>query len=145
MYGAFEDFYLKFLREQEEVQKVKFYSKEEFINIHINKKKYVRYCEAIMNKNGELAYVNPSHTYTLMDIVGKSRREVNEMIPVYESPIDWLIEYTGCVAIWFDFIKVPKIGLNEEQKETLKFLINNKIIEENIRILREDYLDELEE
>lgn len=100
----------------------------EFIQTH----KHICYCEIIVSQDGEIHNICPSHTETLLRIVmkrlGKTREEVYDMIPIYASPLHWLVEYTGDVAIWYGYAVVPP-NISQEQKNVIKMLQNNSIID----------------
>lgn len=96
---------------------------EEFISNH----KYVNYCEAIIYRDGTISYVKPSHIQTLIIETGMSEEEIYDLMPITASPIEWLISYTGCIAVWYDFIKTPK-NITKEQIDTINKLVEGKVI-----------------
>lgn len=99
----------------------------------IKQHNHIRYCEAIILPNGDIEYANPSHTYKLCEIYdsSKSIKEINSIIPLQCSPIDWLCRECQCVAVWYNMImydyKFQKI--TEQQKDSIKALIDNKVID----------------
>lgn len=99
---------------------------------------YIQYCEAIIYPDGEIEYANPSHVEALLRITGENRKVIDDKMPITASPIFWLIQYTKCVALWYDgYIQTELI--TEEQKATIQKLQKHKIIKiEWNRVLRKD-------
>lgn len=102
----------------------------------MNVKDYIKqhddkcYCEAIIYPNGDIEDAIPGHTYKLMSITNKSNKELNELIPNIAAPLDWLLGYTGCIAIWHNFFKYYSITL--EQLNTIQELVNHNILSNGI-------------
>lgn len=94
----------------------------------IKEHNHIRYCEAIIDKNGLIAYVNPSHQKTLIKETGIPEEEIWNMIPYSANPIEWLINKTGCICVWYNYILAPK-EITSAQKRTLKLLIKHKKID----------------
>ncbi|GAA0071739.1 hypothetical protein UT300003_32640 [Clostridium sardiniense] len=107
--------------------KDEFLDVEEFIENH----RHINYCEAIINKNGKVCYVKPSHTYTLERMSGIDRNILyKEKISIYDSPLHWLLNYNKAIAIWSNgFIsnKEP----TKESVDALKKLIEAELVREN--------------
>lgn len=95
---------------------------KEYIEQHTDK----NYCEAVIYPNGDIEDAIPGHTYKLMSITNKSGKELNKLIPNTAAPLDWLLEYTECVCIWYDFFKYD--SLTNEQLNTIQELVNNNIL-----------------
>lgn len=76
---------------------------EDFIKEH----KHICYCEALIYPDGDITYAVPSHQQALMRIIGKNIEELWDIIPHTASPYEWLIDYTKCIAIWYDGFKAP--------------------------------------
>lgn len=93
----------------------------------IREHKHINYCEAIIDKNGLVEYAEPSHLMTLCKEYGKSKEEIDKEMSITASPLEWLVEKTGCVAIWWNYCVIPK-SLNEVQKEVIKELIKSEIV-----------------
>lgn len=70
---------------------------QEFIAQH----KYKNYCEIVISPTGDIEYAIPSHQYKMMAVSGKSREELNQIIPRRAAPLHWLIEYTGYGVCWY--------------------------------------------
>lgn len=96
---------------------------DDFIKNH----KYINYCEAIIYKDGYIEYASPSHVEALIKITGESRDAIYDKMPVTASPIIWLIEYTGCIAVYTNGCIKPKI-CTEEQEIALKELLDSKLL-----------------
>lgn len=81
----------------------------EKINIEdfIKKHTHIYYCEAIIYPDGDITYAVPSHQQALMKITGKTMDELWDIIPQTASPYEWLIDYTKCIAVWYDGFKIP--------------------------------------
>lgn len=76
---------------------------EEFIKNHT----MINYCEAIIMPDGSIIYARPSHVETLIKLTKKPRTEINKLMPMRAAPINWLVEYTGCACVWFDYCIMP--------------------------------------
>lgn len=111
---------------------MKFFSKEEFVEQH----GYINYCEAVIWPNGHITYVNPSHMKLMQKIFCKTKRIKNNLdsiskyctdnnISLWSLSLEYFCNSTGCVSLWYNsYLGNP----NELQKETMKYLAQNKII-----------------
>lgn len=111
---------------------MKIFSKEEFVKQH----GYIDYCEAVIWPNGHITYVKPSHIKLLQKIFCKTKGIKDNLSSITKYCTDNNIELwdlgllyycnsTGCISVWYDcYLGEP----NELQKETLKYLAQNKII-----------------
>lgn len=88
---------------------------------------HINYCEAIINREGLIGYVKPSHIYSLIAETGMTDDEVYDLMPASAIPINWLVEYTGCCSVWYEGVICPST-ITSAQKNTLKLLRENKII-----------------
>lgn len=95
---------------------------DDFINNHT----YINYCEAIIYPDGDITYASPSHTRALIHITGRTEDDIYNEMPITESPIHWLTEYTGCVPVWTEGVIFPK-NITDEQVESLKKLKDAKL------------------
>lgn len=95
----------------------------------IKQHKYINYCEVIIDKDGMIEYVRPNHIQTLIRATNLPEDLIWAMMPIDASPIVWLVDFTGCVAIWYNMIYAPKQGLTTEQERAIRLLIEAKIIE----------------
>lgn len=98
---------------------------------YIEQHNAINYCEAIIYPNGEIEDAIPSHTYKLMAITKKSKEELDKLIPDRACPLDWLLGYTGCIAIWHTFFKYDGFITNE-QYDTIHELVIHDILSDNI-------------
>lgn len=134
------------------------YNKMKFKKINIDKfikeHKHLYYCEAIIYPNGDITYAVPSHQEALISITGKDRSYLMDIMPISAAPTQWLIDYTGCISVWYEGFMMPngselfyreeeikqiyltpsekiaryKYKCSDEQLNSLAKLIDNKII-----------------
>jgi len=98
--------------------------KEDFVKNH----NHINYCEAIIHPNGEIEYARPSHVQSLIRISGHTSDELYKMMErSMMSPLDFLLDMTKCVCVWYDFYQAPK-EITKKQEETLFFLMKNKVM-----------------
>lgn len=104
---------------------------EEFIKNH----KHTNYFEAIMYSDGTLEYAIPSHTMKLCEIYDdtKSMKEINNMMSVDASPIDWLMYHTKCISVWSNafMINFQFQVVTDKQKESLIILYEKGLLDFN--------------
>lgn len=100
------------------------------IDNYIKNHDAVNYCEAIVFPNGDIEDAIPGHTYKLMSITNKSYDEINKLMPESAAPLDWLLGYTECIAIWYDFFRYDSI--TDAQLESLKKLMLCRILREEV-------------
>lgn len=98
-----------------------FYSMHSEFDIEMHKKTFVNYLEAILLPSGEVQYAVPSHMEKLILLTKEPREAIFIKMPVTASPLEWLLDYTGCISLWSDFHK--GIPTTERQKEMLEVLI----------------------
>lgn len=93
---------------------------------HLNK--YTNYLEAVIFEDGHIEYAVPSHQEKLVSIAckieNKSREEIVDETPpeYYFDWLNYLINKTKCVSVWFDFIITPK-QISDAQNQTIIELI----------------------
>lgn len=85
------------------------------------------WCEAIIFPNGYIAYAKPSHVETLLrEAMEESNMNVNEIydiMPIYASPLNWLIDFTKCICIYYEGYLLPiNSDINVEQQVSLRKL-----------------------
>ena len=51
-------------------------------------------------------------------------------MPIWESPIHWLVEYTGYISVWSNGCLFPS-SITKEQEYTLKQLVLNRLTVSN--------------
>ena len=88
---------------------------------------YINYLEVIMLPSGKILYAVPSHQELLINIAmkkyNKTRKEIEDMCPesMYYDYLTWLLDITGCIAIWsHTYTGKP----NRIQKQVLNQLIS---------------------
>lgn len=103
--------------------------KDELLDVDtfIKKHTHICYCEAIVNREGLICYVKPNHIQTIIRLLGKTEEEIYKEMPVSETPIEWLVNRSGFIAVWYEGCIMPK-DVSEAQKNTLDKLISNNII-----------------
>ena len=105
-------------------QRLVWFSPQDFIKQH----NHTRYCEALISKEGLVAYAVPSHQQAALNTTGLTIEEARTLIPSSASPMHWALEYSEMIAVWFNsIIFIPSIS--EKAKESLKLLTINKVIE----------------
>lgn len=82
---------------------------DEFITNH----NYICYCEALIHPDGSVSYAVPSHELALVKCTGLSLSEVSDIIPLYADVGSWLVGYTGCVLLWYDYCKFGRLTLEQ--------------------------------
>lgn len=98
------------------------------VDTFIQKHDHIYYCEAVINKDGEICYVRPSHVETLLKITGESRKEIYDKMTIADAPINWLTDYTGCIPVWYKGYITPKSGMTEKQRITIEKLKKHGVI-----------------
>ena len=116
----------------------------EFINYaKENPKKFICYCEIILDILGNVYMVSPSHKKTLMWLYCKKYNITNEElykeIDVTMLFDEYIISKEKYVAVWYDYIKISCEGMTSRQKRTIRLLQENGLIHKNINI---HYCDE---
>ena len=106
---------------------------------YIKQHTYKDYCEAIIYPNGNIEDAERGHVYKLMDFTGKSKAVLNKIIPNSASPIHYLVGYTGCISVWYNFFIFDSI--NDEQMNTLQELVDHGIL---VNGIPGNYTDELQ-
>lgn len=94
---------------------------------------HINYCEAVIYPNGEIEYSIPSHEQKLIAISNKSIDELRELMPIEANPIAWLVDYTKCVAVYYDYAFIPD-DFTDEQKYALRKLKQFRIISNSFTI-----------
>ena len=115
---------------------------DEFIEQH--NRNYTCYCEVLILKDGTPIYANPSHQYKLMEVYGVPRKqyvfckgkeyeELQAEMPLYASPLHWLVEKTQTVAVWWDMLIFP-MEFTREQISTVGRMISAGCIDKKISL-----------
>jgi len=97
---------------------------EQFIKQH----NHINYCEAIIDKEGMVQNIRPNHVQTLIRETNLPEDLIWALMPIDAIPIRWLVDFTGCVAVWFDMLWRPKDGTTQEQETAIQKMIDAGII-----------------
>lgn len=105
---------------------IKMFGMKKAVNVDtfIKKHNHVNYCECIIHRDGRVEYATPSHMEVLIKATGYTRREINKIMPITASPLDWLIDYSKCIAVYTTFVKKPKCKITLAQSISLNKLVN---------------------
>lgn len=102
-------------------------TKKKDIETFIKEHTYINYCEAIIFKDGRIAYVSPSHNATLIRETGKDMDTLSKEMNTMCLDIEWLVNYTGAVAVWYNGCICPD-NITAEQQHSLSRLLEEHII-----------------
>lgn len=97
---------------------------EQFIKQH----NHINYCEAIIDKEGMVKNIKPNHVQTLIRETNLPEELIWLLMPIDATPIKWLVDYTGCVAVWYDMLLKPEDGITLKQKTSIQKMIDAGII-----------------
>lgn len=96
------------------------------VDDYIKQHKEICYCEAIILPDGKIADARPSHIYKLIELSNKTKDEIDKLMPMFASPLEWLVSYTGCIAVWYNsFIFV---SITDKQRKSLQRLVNTNVL-----------------
>ena len=106
----------------------KVFEVEDFIKQH----NHVFYCEAVILPDGRVKYALPSHSEVMlaryMELNHfKTREEAYASVTPEEYSLQWLVNASGYVAIWYDIQVIPE-GVTPEQLHSLNRLLETKVI-----------------
>lgn len=95
---------------------------------YVKKHNHINYCEVIIARDGLIAEAHPSHVEFLRMYAGLTNEDVlNLDKDMLYTPIDVLLKYTGCVAVWYG--NYHYIGdMTVEQISALETLIEHKVV-----------------
>lgn len=101
---------------------------EEFLKNY----KHICYFECIMYPDGTLEEAVPSHMYKMCEIYDntKSIMEISDEIPIYLSPLTFMLRKTGCCALWYNSIMIDERyqKLTEMQRKNINILREKEYI-----------------
>lgn len=84
---------------------------------------YYYYCEVVIDETGKIHYAHPSHQQFLINQACKKLKVNQEtlfnMCPEMADWLEWLMQITNCVCVWYDFYKGKP---NELQMRSLEKL-----------------------
>lgn len=98
-----------------------------------NPLKFIDYCEIIINEYGGVLMARPSHTEAAIQYIMKkeklSRKEVLSNIPNECSPLEWIVDKYGLIAVWYSgYMYSTYKKINRAQKKTIKELMRHLLI-----------------
>lgn len=93
------------------------------------------YCEGILIPNGQFIVATHGHVNTMIEFTGLESDVIYNMMPIDAAPLFWLVQYTNCVAVNYDFC-IGSPNITQEQKDSLKKLVKYKIIKNNLSLLK---------
>lgn len=99
-------------------------------------KEFWSYCDGIITPYGDYILANQGHVNALIYFTGLPSEIIYDMMPIDAAPLFWLIQYTNCVVINYDFC-IAGPNMNELQKEVYLLLVNNNVIRDNLSYLKE--------
>jgi hypothetical protein len=113
---------------------------DEFIRIHNPKNgtdKWINYNESIITSNHKIIAARPSHEMCLVMLVMESQnisyKELKRMIPVYASPIHYIVERYHYISIWYDHIVIyPGALLDHDISLMINKMFRNDMLSPNV-------------
>ena len=99
----------------------------------IKEHSYVDYCECIIYKDGTIEYACPNHLEVLIRYTGEAMEDIYNKMDIFDSPIDWLVQYTGCIAVYTNGYLKPNITTLKQQKALDALIKNNLVSDYNFR------------
>ncbi len=94
-------------------------------DLELHKENFIDYLEVIILVDGTVVYAVPCHIEKLCEIYGKSKEEIQNEMSIYDSPINYMLDRTKCVAVWS--VGYMTKWINSKQQETLDLLVENKL------------------
>lgn len=96
-----------------------------FRGLETEKKERGEYAAGVILPDGEYL-LTENHLQTLIELAGQPKEEVWEMIPKEDSPLFWMIDYTGCVIT--DREACVGLAMNESQQKTYQALVEHGVL-----------------
>ena len=101
-----------------------------YVDDFIKNHNHINYCEAIIYRDGRIAYVKPSHVETLIRATGLTHSQIYNEIPIFENVLHWLLDKTGCICVWYGGYVAPRNRkLTLAQHISLEKLSKSNIVE----------------
>ena len=116
------------------MKRIKTMNVQEYIKQH----KHKNYCEAIIYPDGTIEDAERGHVYKLIDASGLGKDIIDKMMPMFASPIHWMICYTKCISIWYEFYIYHEIT-NEQQKTIDELKIHDIIRHDSTGEFTDEY------
>lgn len=116
------------------------YSVYSKFDINQHKKTFINYLEVMISPDGEVSYAVPSHQQFAENIacklLNRTRDSIIEQCPIYVDYLDFLLNLTGYVAVWNDFIAIgSQRKLTKNQRFTLRQLKQEGLYKGNFKNL----------
>lgn len=115
-------YYLRFFRkyyQHHHLPAVKYLDVDEYIDIHKNVKKYIKYCEVLVNKQGKVALAVPSHSDAVYGGNVVTKAKYLYMCDPSEYCSEKLCDDFGVVMVWYSLAHVGKKMPTPEQVMTM--------------------------
>lgn len=111
-------------------------------NIHdfIKQHNHINYCEASIDPDGFIEYTIPCHfDYFMNKAFGinvedyrndtyERWQEMEKLFPSGVEAMDYLVETSGCVSMWFSQALCPT-NMTDAQIEAIRLLLEHKIVD----------------
>lgn len=75
--------------------------------IHMHRDEETDKCECIIHPDGNVDEPLPSHINKLIEISGRNSAWLNAQMCKGMEPLFWLVEFTGCLAVWQTRVILP--------------------------------------
>lgn len=92
-------------------------------------------CDCIILPDGRVEEPEPSHINKLIELAGGDAAWLHAQMEKGMEPLYWLVQFTGCMAVWKSRVVAPKEP-TREQADTLEDLRNGAML--GIRYLMEE-------
>ena len=100
-----------------------------------NPLKFIKYCEVVLDKFGNVYMVSPSHQITLLWLYAqKNKMTYDEALKSIDQRLavdEYIISKEKFVAIWYDMYKHSVEGMTSRQKRSINILKRNNLISTN--------------
>ncbi len=95
--------------------------------IHNHQKDETDECECIIRPDGEVDEPLPSHINRLIELAGRDSSWLHAQMGKGMEPLLWLVEFTGCMAVWRTRVVVPSKPA-QAQLDVLEELQNGALL-----------------
>lgn len=89
------------------------------------------YSQVLIIENGNVLNAMPSHTEALIELYGKKRDVIYNEIPASDETIDYLLDKTKCLAVWYNCV-IGYDSVSNSQIDSFKKLISSNVISGSI-------------
>jgi hypothetical protein len=96
-------------------------------------KEQISYCEAIITPYGDTYDARPSHIQYLSSYTGLDNMTLYNQMPANASPVPYLVDYTGCIAVWYTMADIP-YTITDAQLHSLKRLQDSGRISNHFKL-----------